>query len=972
MQTSLWKMTALMGVVGIGVLVVLQAQRGLSSAGKQEFVPTVADASELDRDGDRRADEADLVPDKPSEPLRFAAEQLEFAAMPQAVPDSGSPRALPTNLDVPTPVEAVALPVESPTAFRRQLPDANSEPVSLEESTKPLGRASVSNDAANNESAPAAGPQEIRVALNEPAPFGSAGASSDAFGAGNENPFFDAPEPTSETPALPSLPNPEPDPNGGAFDEPAFPEPTAQPTSNTSTDTSPEFDPYEPKTAQDSGPSLPVPAGPFDDAPSETPKPAETAATTPVLPELAPSPEAAPVGRAQVAAPLEVASPTKTDAPTPAVDMRTPVSSVGPEEDPLTAFGLVPEKDDAEAAAKQPEPADPGFPEAAPLKEMPLATAPANENPFGGSADLSEANTNEPVAELQPEPQPEPTPTVAVEPEPAADPLDNLTFDSGPALGSIPSPTPPKTDPTPNSEPTPIPSAPVPTEKMTALEPEPQPEPETKSAAIEPAPTVANDDQRVPGSIVTRPEELTGDGVVTDPSLSEHERPQLKIEKVAPPRAVLGEPMVYKIVVRNVGQRPAHQVVVEDQIPKGTRLTGTIPRAELSSTTLRWKLGKLEAGNEKVISVRVIPLSEGNIGSVAKVNFVAEVAAQTVITSPKISLTMNGPTEAAAGSELTYTFKVTNTGQTAAEGVYLRNLLPTALTHPGGNDLEYEVGKLAAGETKEVSLTVSAVEPGTALNKAIVTASGGVKVEASRQTAIVGTRLSITRTGPTRRFIGRAAVYENTVQNDSSSVVRNIRVVETVPAGMQFVSATNGGQYDAQQNTITWTVPQLTPQGQQKMTVQFLPTAAGAKKSTVIASEGVGGEAVVESQTDIEGYTALRLDVAELRDPVDVGEEIALRFITKNRGTNPATNVRVSFTLSPELQLVSANGPTDAVQDGGTVRFTPLPSVAGEMKYDVVLKAVKPGSALIGFDLQSDQMSEPLHRDEPLRVLPPE
>ena len=57
MQTSLWKMTALMGVVGIGVLVVLQAQRGLSSAGKPEFTPPVADAGELDPNGDRRADE---------------------------------------------------------------------------------------------------------------------------------------------------------------------------------------------------------------------------------------------------------------------------------------------------------------------------------------------------------------------------------------------------------------------------------------------------------------------------------------------------------------------------------------------------------------------------------------------------------------------------------------------------------------------------------------------------------------------------------------------------------------------------------------------------------------------------------------------------------------------------------------------------------------------------------------------------
>ncbi len=967
MQTSLWKMTALMGVVGIGVLVVLQAQRGLSSAGKQEFAPSVADAGELDREGDRRADEVDRLPPKPSEPLRFAAEPAEFAVMPQSLPEATTPTALPAHMNgtVPTPVQVADLSPESPTAFRRQLPPENSQPISLEDAAKPLGRASV-----GGEPTPAA-PQEIRVALNDPAPFG-ADSQPNSFGAGDEkNPFYDAPKPPSAPSS--SLPNPEPDPNGGAFDEPVFPAPTEQPTPNASPSSIPEFDPYEPKSPGDSGPSLAVPAAPSDVTPVETPTPVNTAKSQPILPDLSAGEAAEVVGRAQVSLPTETAEPT----PAP-VEMRTPSGSIGPEEDPLTAFGLTPEAD-----TNQPELAGPALPETPSAPETPVTVvAPevAVENPFGAKLESVATEPTppskvepvaevEPLPELKPEPQlqPEPTTVAAVEPEADVDPLDNLTFGAGPSFNDGPTIAPPKTDPTP------IPTAPVPTENTVVPQPEPELNfpPETKSAAIEPTPAT-DERERAPGSIVTRPEELTGNGVITDPSLSEHERPQLKIEKVAPPRAVLGEPMIYKIVVRNAGQRAAHQVVVEDQIPKGTRLTGTIPRAELSGTTLRWKLGKLEANDEKAISVRVIPLSEGNIGSVAKVNFVAEVAARTVITSPKISLAMTGPTEAAAGSELTYTFKVTNTGQTAAEGVYLRNLLPNSLTHPGGNDLEYEVGNMAAGESKEVSLTVTAVEPGTAINKAIVTASGGVKVEASRQTSIVGTRLSITRTGPKRRFIGRAAVYENTVQNDSTSMVRNVKVVETVPTGMQFVSATGGGQYDAQQNTITWAVPQLAPQAQQKMTVQFLPTAAGSKTSTVIASEGVGGEAVVESQTEIEGYTALRLDVAELRDPVDVGQEIALRFITKNRGTNPATNVRVSFTLSPQLKLVSANGPTEAVQEGDTVSFAALPSVSGEMKYDVVLQAVQPGSARIGFALQSDQMSEPLRRDEALRVLPPE
>ena len=65
--------------------------------------------------------------------------------------------------------------------------------------------------------------------------------------------------------------------------------------------------------------------------------------------------------------------------------------------------------------------------------------------------------------------------------------------------------------------------------------------------------------------------------------------PQLEIEKVAPPNAVLGEPMIYSIIVQNMKAVPVHQVMVVDRIPKGTELMGTIPQAELDGIHLIWK-----------------------------------------------------------------------------------------------------------------------------------------------------------------------------------------------------------------------------------------------------------------------------------------------------------------------------------------------------------------------------------------------
>ena len=51
----------------------------------------------------------------------------------------------------------------------------------------------------------------------------------------------------------------------------------------------------------------------------------------------------------------------------------------------------------------------------------------------------------------------------------------------------------------------------------------------------------------------------------------------------------------------------------------------------------------------------------------------------------------------------------------------------------------------------------------------------------------VGKRLSVTRSGPKRRFVGRSATYVNTVTNESSGTVQGAILTELLPMGVEFV-----------------------------------------------------------------------------------------------------------------------------------------------------------------------------------------
>lgn len=1026
MQSSFWKLTALAGVVGIGIFVVLQAQQGLSdkanaaasAPGDQQ--PGAGIASVSQPGPQTQLPSGSLVPPgnlaEPPQPGTTSVSQP-----PTARPDD--PRYRASRL--PTPADGDAGP------YRRtaQAPDARGPAgvITAGSDNRQPFPTPIRTTAAGE---PAAGPDPFSDIVNNPSAPGPGAFPSTPAAAPTPTPFPELPpRPVAETPAAPSNGSAGGVSVGSPFD---FPSPT--PTAAEETPLLPEvdtnlqpppasvnvanpggnstnngFDPYEPATPA-TGNSLTAPPtssrndqpaalGPRDvpggavgdpfgpgftaDAPAASaPAPVESAPTGPTLasPPAFPTP-ADPTAAAATDAPPAV-SPFENVPVAPSPE--PPPESNGPR---LSGPALSVPRSASVENSETPVPGETAVevPGRARVtignNPTPTVPAPAFPTPVESPATENFSTTSQDATRNEPS-------------DAGSDPLDNLLFPPARTASPLDGGTTPPT----NTDSPFFPSPPATPTDVRVPEPVAAPEPAVTPAPALPgpvdfpfgtAPPVDSPAATPPGNPVpqpafpaanTRPEaepprsltndDLRGDGVVGDQTMNQTLQPELRIEKVAPPRAILGQPLVYDIIVKNTGQSSAHQVTVEDQIPRGTRLTGTIPRAELIGTTLRWKLGTLEPRKETKISIRVIPTEEGPVGSVAKVNFVSEVASRTVITSPKLKVTLTGPSEATLGSQATYHFTISNVGRGDANGVYLRNLLPAGLTHADGNDLEYEVGVLPAGESREVDLSVIAAKNGPQINKAIVTANGGLKAETTMTTNIVGNRLAITRTGPRRRYIGREAEYTNTVVNESTSVVQNAQVVEQLPEGMLYLGGSPGIQYNPQKHSVTWPLTALQPRASTVLSVKLMPQTAGAKRSEVVAFDPNGTKAVVRSETVVEGFEALRLSVGEVPEPLEVGDEVRLRFVTNNRGTLPAENVRVAVQIPREMKFVSANGTSRGQQVGNTVVFEPIKSVAEKAEFDIAFKAVEAGDARFEFQIQSAEMADTLKRQEAVRILP--
>ena len=455
------------------------------------------------------------------------------------------------------------------------------------------------------------------------------------------------------------------------------------------------------------------------------------------------------------------------------------------------------------------------------------------------------------------------------------------------------------------------------------------------------------------------------------PQIQATQRPHLTIDKVAPPSAVLGQPMVFQIIVRNPGPAPAQQVVVEDRIPDGLKISGSIPRAELAGNTLIWRLGTLQAGQEQRISVRAIPIAEGIVGSVATVNFAAEVQARTMVTAPKLRFDISAPPRATLGAPVVFNYRVTNVSQVDSSGVIIRNVLPAGLKHADGDDLEYEVGLLPAGQSREVQLTLTAAQQGRTVNRAVVTAEGGLSVQAEAEIEVASPSVNVRRTGPQRLFMNKPGVFTNTVSNTGTNALSAITLTETVPPGLNFVSASAGGRYDPAKRTVTWRIERLEAQQTGSVEVTLSSVSLGQQVSVVRASDGSGATGETVATTNVAGVAALSIDLGELPTLLETGEKLTSKLRVVNRGSDSATNVRIAIVVPVNLQVVSVKGPGNYRRNADQVQFDAIPRLdaRNETQIEVTFQAASAGPFRVETLVQSDQMAQPLRAEEASTVV---
>lgn len=464
---------------------------------------------------------------------------------------------------------------------------------------------------------------------------------------------------------------------------------------------------------------------------------------------------------------------------------------------------------------------------------------------------------------------------------------------------------------------------------------------------------------------------VEGTGRPGDPKLEGMQSPALSIEKTAPAEVQVGRAAVFEVRVRNVGNVPAHGVTVRDEVPRGARLVSTTPPASHGADgTLVWDLGTLAPGAEAAVEMEIVPTTEGELGSVALVSMQAQVSARSLCTRPQLAMEVSAAPRVLIGQQVTLAIKVSNPGTGAATGVVLTEYVPEGLSHPGGNELEYEIGELAPGETRQIDLVMKAAQAGKVSNLLVARGDGGLEVQQQTPIEVTAPALKLQVRGPRKRYLERQATYTLAISNPGTAPAHDITLVAYVPTGMEFVDANNAGQFDPATGTVHWSLDELPVQAEGTVTLTLLPTQPGDYTLRAEAGADLGLSAAAEGTTSVEGVAAMLLEVADISDPVEAGSETTYEIHVVNQGSKAAENVQVIAILPPQMKPLSAEGPTRHLFDGPQVRFAPLARLApkADTMYRIRVQCMEPGDLRVRVQLLTDDIHEPVKEEESTRV----
>jgi hypothetical protein len=263
--------------------------------------------------------------------------------------------------------------------------------------------------------------------------------------------------------------------------------------------------------------------------------------------------------------------------------------------------------------------------------------------------------------------------------------------------------------------------------------------------------------------------------------------------------------------------------------------------------------------------------------------------------------------------------------------------------------------------------------PSPAALQPLQTAAPPLTATATAPAAVPTLELDIT--GPAEATSGAVAEFVATVRNTGAVASGATTLELSWENAFSPLEASDG--YKLGTSSVSWNLPAIEPGGQLRRQINLRPQAPASSYRDSPASRacvrGVlsglsGGVMVADEACTLVRSTAsrprtpreagLRLSIADLDDPVEVGAATTIVCTVSNNGSVPSGRLDLVVVIPDQSRLVGDPRPSRVRIDGATIAFDSIQSIppGGSETFEMSYRLSSPASAkataiLTGSDL---------------------
>jgi uncharacterized repeat protein (TIGR01451 family) len=440
----------------------------------------------------------------------------------------------------------------------------------------------------------------------------------------------------------------------------------------------------------------------------------------------------------------------------------------------------------------------------------------------------------------------------------------------------------------------------------------------------------------------------------------------LLLHQVMPNEVRRGQDFGFSYHVTNLTNAELQNVMVMMNSASNLNVSDSEPSGAMSDGTMSWAMGDFGPGQTKIINLNGSAEEVGFASDCITVSYNNFLCATVKVVEPALALTKTATAQALKCDEVVLRYTVTNSGSGAATNVVIKDSLPNGLAMSNGSKaVNIPVGTLAAGESKAYEVRANASSTGEFMSPASASADGGLEADADRTTTVItAPELAVAVECSETQFLGRNFTYNYSIENNGDGVANTATASATIPAGTTVVRASNGGRVVG--SNVVWDFGSMNAEASKNFSMTVAASNTGRYTSTVTGNASCADSVSDRCTTEVKGIPAILLEVVDITDPVEVGQNTTYVITVTNQGTAADSNIQIIGTLPAEQSFVSATGATSGSAAGKTVTFAPSGSLApgAQISWRITVRADAEADSRFRVEMTSARLTSPVIETE--------